>query len=167
MLRNRFSDYVAEAPVDQKTEQRFIPPPVYLLGALGAMVLLNRIFPGPKVVPAGLRRLGLVGILAGMGLGAWGAVLFRKTGTPVIPTEKPTALVNDGPYRFTRNPMYLGMAVLLGGVGILMAGLLPLLVIPVFLGLLTSQVIRREEQTLAQSFGEAYQRYVAKVPRWL
>lgn len=167
MLRNRFSDYIAEAPAEQKMEPMFIPPPLYLLGALGAMALLNRLAPGPKVIPAGLRRLGFLGILAGMGLGTWGALLFRRTGTPVIPTRQPTALVSDGPYRFTRNPMYLGMTVLLGGVGLLMAGLLPLLVVPVFLGLLTSRVVRREERTLAETFGDAYQRYVAKVPRWL
>ena len=63
--------------------------------------------------------------------------------------------------------MYLGMAVLLGGVGLLMAGLLPLLVIPVFLGLLTSRVIRREEQTLERTFGDTYRQYQAKVRRWL
>jgi protein-S-isoprenylcysteine O-methyltransferase Ste14 len=167
MIQSRMTEYMEPAEAAQKREPLFIPPPVYMLAAAAAaMVLLNRIGPEPRIVPRPLRRLGVLGILAGFGLSAWGATLFHRSKTSVLPTEQPKALVTEGPFRFTRNPMYLGMAVVLAGFGVLLRSLLPLLVIPVFLGLLTSRVIRAEEQSMARTFGDAYEQYKASVPRW-
>lgn len=167
MLRSRISDYIEPAPAEQALRPRPVPPPLYLLGALAGMALLERFVPGPKVVPSALQRLGVVGILGGIALSVWGATLFRRTGTTLDPAGEPKALVTEGPFRFTRNPMYLAMTIILGGVAVLLGRLLPLLAIPAFVGLLTARVIRGEEQTLEQTFGEDYRRYRAGVPRWL
>ncbi len=167
MIQSRMKEYLASAEQAGTGEPLFIPPPVYMLAAAGAMVLLDRIAPRPRIVPRPLRGLGVLGILAGLGLAGWATSQFRRSGTSVLPFEPPRVLVTGGPFRFTRNPIYLGMAVALGGIGILLRSLAPLLVVPVFLGLLTGRVIRREERALERTFGEAWQQYKASVPRWL
>jgi protein-S-isoprenylcysteine O-methyltransferase Ste14 len=167
MLRNRIMDYVEPTVAPEQPESHRIPPPLYLLGALGLMAVLNRVAPGPRIVPVSLRRFGIVGIVAGLGLGAGSVGLFRHRGTPVLPFREPKVLVTDGPYRFSRNPMYLGLTMVLAGAGWMFGTLTPLLVVPVFVGLLTGRVIRREEQSLARTFGDSYRQYASRVRRWL
>ncbi len=167
MVRSRMTEYLEPIQAHRQPQPLFIPPPLYMLAAAGAMILLNGIAPQPRIVPRPLRSVGVLGILAGLGLGAWGVTQFRRSRTPILPFEPPRVLVTEGPFRFTRNPMYLGMVVALGGIGVLLRGLVPLLVIPVFLGLMTSRVVRGEEQTLERTFGDAWQQYKTTVPRWL
>jgi len=107
--------------------------------------------------------------LVGFGLAASAAGLFFKAKTTVHPEapEKATTLVVDGVYRFTRNPMYLGMLLVLLGWAVYLGNLLALVVAFVFVLYINRFQIRREEVALAANFGEAYVAYRTRVRRWL
>jgi protein-S-isoprenylcysteine O-methyltransferase Ste14 len=105
----------------------------------------------------------------GLGLTVAAAAAFRfaRHGTSVHPFHQPTALVTDGPYRITRNPMYLGMVIALLGIAVWLGSLTPLLVIPVFARLIQRLFITNEERRLSDVFGAAYHEYRNRVRRWL
>jgi protein-S-isoprenylcysteine O-methyltransferase Ste14 len=102
-----------------------------------------------------------------IGLILWAALLFKRAGTNIRPFLPSTALVLSGPYRFTRNPMYLGMAGTLLGAGVFMGSITPFVVIPAFMALITERFIVREEEKLEAAFGREYLDYKARVWRWL
>ena len=103
----------------------------------------------------------------GLALIIWAALLFRRAGTGIVPFSDATALVAEGPYRFTRNPMYLGMAAMLLGAALLLGSLTPFLVIPAFMALIAERFILPEEAMLEREFGERYAAYKLRVRRWL
>lgn len=110
----------------------------------------------------GVAILGL-----GFGLMTWAWWLFRQRGTPIRPTDRAVTLVTGGPFRFTRNPMYLGIVGMLLGVAVWI-GSVPMLIAPVGFVVLMSRVfIPFEERSLRESFGGAYEAYAKKVRRWL
>ena len=92
---------------------------------------------------------------------------FTRAGTPVVPFERSTTLVTGGSYRFTRNPMYLGMVLLLSGVAALLGTLSPWLVIPIFTAVIQTNFIRGEERFLEELFGDSYRAYKTRVRRWI
>jgi protein-S-isoprenylcysteine O-methyltransferase Ste14 len=98
---------------------------------------------------------------------AWSFRRFWASGTSVIPVKPTTALVTNGPYRFTRNPMYLGMLLLYTAVACWLEFVWPLLLSPVLVWLLGAQVIKREERYLERKYGDEYRRYQMQVRRWL
>ena len=97
-----------------------LPPVWFLLGGLG-MLALHRGLPAALVMPQPWNWLGLVPVAVGLALALSAARLFRRAGTPVAPWETPSALVAAGPYRFSRNPMYLGLALCLSGFAVWLA----------------------------------------------
>ena len=144
------------------------PPPLVLLIALVSSGLLQRFVHG--TIPTG-RALGLgLGsglILIAVGLLAWSSGLFRKTGQDLRPWVTTPELIIEGVYRFTRNPMYLGMALVQTGTGLMLRSpwflaLLPVTMIAIFL-----IAIRPEERYLQQKFGDAYLDYKRRTRRWL
>ena len=146
---------------------RLLVPPVYFLVALLLMVFFHRVVPWVRVLEAPYRYAGIVLAALALGLGAWAAVLFRRAGTDVRPFMPSTALVVAGPYRLTRNPMYLGMAGILLGAAIFMGSLTPFVVIPAFMALITERFILPEEAKLEAAFGRDYLDSKARVRRWL
>ena len=105
--------------------------------------------------------------LAGAALAAWAWLLFRKAKTTRVPGQASSAMVAWGPYRFTRNPMYVGLAVAyLGEAGILRQ-LWPVLLLPLVLAYLNWIVIPVEEEKLREVFGSRYEEYQSRVGRWL
>lgn len=144
-----------------------VPPPAYFLIAIILMALLNRYFPVMRWLEFPWRYSGILLIVAGFLLSASGSMLFRKLDTRLRPGAKATTLVTGGPFRFTRNPMYLGLMTMLAGTGILLGSLTPLIMIPLVFLLLHFQFILREEQWMESWFGEPYLRYKKKVRRWL
>jgi protein-S-isoprenylcysteine O-methyltransferase Ste14 len=142
-------------------------PPVYFFAALALMVTLHRVVPVWQVVPATWRRAGWLPILAGLIMACWAAGLFRLRKTTLRPGVASSRLVTDGPFRFTRNPMYLGMALALAGVAGHLGSLSPWLVLPAFVGAIDRFVVPVEEAMLRESFGEEYGRYLANVRRWI
>ena len=100
-----------------------------------------------------------------MALDIWAVATFRRLGTTPNPAGPTTALAVGGPYRFTRNPMYLGLVFLMAGLAFLANALWPLVLLPVVI--VRRAVIDREERDLTAEFGEEYLRYKARVRRWL
>ena len=107
---------------------RRIIPPVYFLAALLLMLGLHYLLPLTEWIREFIRYAGITLIVLGVAIAAWGSRAFDKAGTPVKPFETTTMLVTHGLYRFTRNPMYLGMVLVLLGTGFLLGSLTPLLV---------------------------------------
>jgi protein-S-isoprenylcysteine O-methyltransferase Ste14 len=122
------------------------------------------LWPQPTAV-ASLLGWGL--LLAGVLLAVSAAYLFRRGGTTPNPTKPTTALVIGGPYRLTRNPMYVGMATLYFGGTLLLNDPWPLAFLPVVIALVRRRVIAREEAYLERRFGDEYRAYKARVRRWI
>ena len=113
------------------------------------------------------RGLALTLIVGGLLLDGMAAGLFRRRGTAVEPWKPTTVLINEGPYRFSRNPIYLGFAVTYVGLAIAMNSWVALLLLFPCLVVVDRLVIQREERYLAAKFGAAYDAYRLKVRRWL
>ena len=92
---------------------------------------------------------------------------MRRAGTSVNPTEPTTVLVMDGPFKFTRNPLYLSLALFYAGVATLVNALWAMLMLPIVLLVINRGVIGREERYLERKFGEQYIQYKERVRRWL
>ena len=155
------------APQSQVPHSRILVPPVYFLVALLLMAFFNHVAPGARLLEAPYRYGGIVLMAIALGLIVWAAALFRRARTSVLPYEPSTSLVIAGPYRFTRNPMYLGMAGILLGAAVYMGSITPFIVIPAFMALISERFIVPEEAKLEATFGRAYLDYKARVPRWL
>jgi len=148
-------------------ESRTIVPPLYFLVALLVMGFFHAVVPGAYIIQAPYRYGGIVLMVLAIGLILWAAALFRRAGTNIRPYLPSTALVVSGPYRFTRNPMYLGMAGTLLGVAVFLGSITPLVVIFAFMGLIKERFILPEEAKLEAAFGSDYVQYKERVRRWL
>ncbi|MGE5521823.1 MAG: methyltransferase family protein [Candidatus Dadabacteria bacterium] len=143
-----------------------IPPPLYYLMAILAMILLHLFAPLGRWLHYPWRLIGIVFILSGFSLSVGSAMYFRKLGTKTTPGTKPTLVVTTGPFRFTRNPMYLGLLTILVGISILLGTISPLIVIPVIF-LVFHTFVSREEKWMEEWFGDYYLSYKKKTRRWL
>lgn len=146
---------------------RRVLPPIYFLGALLLMAGLHVAFPILQVVPFPYRYTGAGLVLGGILLAGWAAWLFGRAGTTIKPFQESSALVVRGPYRVTRNPMYVGMVTVLSGIALLLGSLSPGIIIPPFVALMNRRFIRFEEAVLERAFGAEYREYKARVRRWL
>ncbi|HEY3065929.1 MAG TPA: isoprenylcysteine carboxylmethyltransferase family protein [Methylomirabilota bacterium] len=142
-------------------------PPVYFLAFVVLMLILDVVAPLADVIPRPLRHVGTILIVAGALLSLSATLLFRRARTTIKPFRQSSALVRGGPYRVTRNPMYLGMVVALIGVAIRLGALTPFVVVPVFAWIIQTAFIQAEERLLEQTFGAQYAQYRARVRRWL
>ena len=142
-------------------------PPVIYAGAFGVGLMLEGV--GRTDVPGATLRFGLGGLLLVLGLGLMGLALraFRAAGTHVEVYLPATALVVTGPYRFTRNPIYIGMTMAYLGVGLLTDSLWVLVLALPVLGVMHYGVVLREEAYLTFKFGEQYRDYTRTVRRWI
>ena len=111
--------------------------------------------------------VGLALVLAGIAVAIWGVVTFRHHQTAVLPFYPARQLVQSGPYRYTRNPMYLGMTLAHIGGSLALNALWPLILLPMALVFLYQTVIRQEEAHLIQAFPREYAGYLARVRRWI
>ena len=143
------------------------PPPLIFAGALGAGLLVNRLRPTPFLPRTFSRVLGWPLVVAGLLLGLWGFREMRRAGTNVDPREPTTAIVEAGPYRFTRNPLYVGMTLVYSGISARANALPALPLLPAVLHVVHYKVIKREERYLEGKFGEEYLRYKGRVRRWI
>jgi protein-S-isoprenylcysteine O-methyltransferase Ste14 len=146
---------------------RWVLPPVWLLVALAASFALDRWLPLVRLVPVPWNYLGLVPLGFGAVMSLTAAMSFRRAGTPVVPFTPSTALVTDGWFRMTRNPMYLGLSLILGGVALIDGTLGAFLPLPVFVAILQLRFIKLEESFLEGIFGNDYRAYKARVRRWV
>lgn len=141
------------------------PPMVWLL-ALVVGWWLHRFLPWPARGD-GIAWVGLVVIAVGVLLALWALLTLRAAQTPVEPWKATRAIVDRGPYAFTRNPIYLAFAFVVLGVGLWTNRLAVVaMVVPAFI--ITDRVIvLREERYLTRKFGEAYLAYRQRVRRWI
>jgi len=142
-------------------------PPHWLMGSIAVMVALHWLSPGPRWLAfpwtlggVAVAALGLLVMVASAGM-------FRRLGTGVRPFTPATVLVARGPFRVSRNPMYLGMVLMLVGLGMALGTTVPLLVPPLFAVVIDRRFIRREEEFLADRFGAPYREFCGRVRRWL
>ena len=142
-------------------------PPVYFLGALGGAVMLHYVVPFVAVIPRPWHLAGGVLVAVGLAFIVLPARTFQTKGTAIKPFERSSVLITDGFYAITRNPMYLGMVLVVTGVATLLRGAAPFFVPVLLAALLQSRFIRFEERALAQVFGDDYRSYQARVRRWL
>ena len=143
------------------------PPPLIYAVALGAGLLLQRAFP-IVLAPARLTRaLGWPLIGASFLLGGSAFRTMLRANTNVDPRHPATTVVVAGPFRYTRNPIYLSFTMLYLGIASLRNALWPLVLLPGVLLLMRRGVIDREERYLEGKFGEQYLQYKARVRRWL
>jgi len=148
------------------------PPPFLFAGAfLGGLALEKWVYrlpiagTGAALAPLGV--LGAVTAAAGLALTAWSMLTFAKARTAIVPVFPASRLVVSGPYRFSRNPMYVGLTALHVGLALLLDVAWPLALLPPALAALYVFVVRREERYLSSAFGDAYRAYVRTVRRWI
>lgn len=146
-----------------------IPPPVIALACVALAWLLARFTPGfayplPARIP-----ITVILVLTGISLVLSAVFAFRRVKTTPNPHTpgKSTSVVRSGPYRFTRNPMYLGLAFVLLGICAYLANPLALVAIIALVAYLTRFQIMPEERILLENFGETYAQYTRSVRRWL
>lgn len=111
--------------------------------------------------------LGWLWTVAGLALLAWTLWMFHRHHTTVSPYAAATSLCTDGPFRFSRNPIYLGDWLIFVGVSLLLNTVWPLLFSPLIWIVLRYGVIRHEEAHLSARFGDAYRQYQTRVRRWI
>jgi len=147
--------------------KRIIYPPVWLLLGLISIFALNELYPVIRFTSLVFQALGGVVIVVGLLLLVTANGLFVRAGTDVIPFRKVSSLVTTGIYRFTRNPMYLGMVAVPLGCALTVGVVSALLVPAVFAVIVEARFIRPEEQMLRELFPEQYPAYCQRVRRWL
>jgi protein-S-isoprenylcysteine O-methyltransferase Ste14 len=143
------------------------PPPLIYAGALVAGLLANRRYHIPFLPRRLARTLGWPLVACGLAVGFLGAREMRRAETNVDPRKPATALVTGGPFRYTRNPLYLSMTMIYGGISALANVLPAALLLPVVLRLMRRGVIEREERYLERKFGDEYVQYKVGTPRWI
>jgi protein-S-isoprenylcysteine O-methyltransferase Ste14 len=150
---------------------RFPPPLLFVAGWLIGWALDRLVVRMRLVGDAGNRTpiliLGWLGIVSGLAFAAWGITTFRGARTAIVPIKPARTIVASGPYRWSRNPMYVGLTAVYAGVALVLNAAWPLILLPLVLTALWFLVIRREERYLAHAFGETYFRYRQSVRRWL
>ena len=142
-------------------------PWVFVLTYLAGAGLESILHYGEFMKHAFVTAAGWIVFLIGAGLAAWGWWMFHRARTTRVPGETSTTLVTWGPYRFTRNPMYVGLSIAyLGEAGIL-HHVIPVALLPLTLVYVNQVVIPIEEERLHEVFGAEYKRYCMRVRRWL
>ncbi|MBI5752434.1 MAG: isoprenylcysteine carboxylmethyltransferase family protein [Hydrogenophilales bacterium] len=144
-----------------------IYPPLLTLLLILTMAALHYALPRPLLIHPPFNSLGFVLIAAGVSMNLWPAWWFRSNQTTIDPRGNAIYLAQEGLYRVSRNPMYLGMLILLLGVSIYLGSLISFLAPPLFVWIVTVRFIRHEEQALLDCFGDEYIRYKARVRRWV
>ena len=145
------------------------PPPLLYVGALTVALLLN-VFTPMSFASCCRLLLWLTGAaLIALGLMLSAAVVwtFRRSRTPVSPRRPTTGIVRAGPYRYSRNPDYVGQMMIYLGAAVAAGSWWPFLLLPLLMVGIQRGVVRREERYLEARFGQEYRDYKARVPRWV
>jgi protein-S-isoprenylcysteine O-methyltransferase Ste14 len=143
------------------------PPPLIYAGTLVAGLLANRRYHVPFLPRRVARILGWPLLACGLVIGFLGSREMRRAETNVDPYKPATSVVTGGPFRFTRNPLYLSFTMIYGGIATIANALPAALLLPIVLRLMRRGVIEREERYLERKFGDEYIEYKEEVPRWI
>ncbi len=147
--------------------QVMVPPPLVFLGYLIGVLIANWLIPFPTPWTIPLRVAGAIIAIAGFFLAGSAISQMRKAHTSPDPHHAVAALVTGGPYRFTRNPIYLGFLLIYLGFTLLAGTLWGLIVSPFLIWTITGAAIHAEEVYLDGKFGDQYKEYRSRVRRWI
>jgi protein-S-isoprenylcysteine O-methyltransferase Ste14 len=152
---------------DQDNPGIRLPPPLIYLLPLILGLLLHRRAPLPFLPRSAARGLGWPLIGGGAVLNGWFLQTMREADAP-IRTDRPVpTLTTEGPFRYSRNPSYLALAIIYLGIAVLRNSLWAVLLLPVVLTVIQREVIGREERYLERTFGDEYLDYKGRVRRWV
>jgi protein-S-isoprenylcysteine O-methyltransferase Ste14 len=145
-----------------------LPPPIWVLLYLIIARAVSWLFPWRELLDLQIVWLGVALVAIGVALSVWAFLLFRREGTEINPTsEMNKSLVVRGPFRFTRNPMYLGLLIVTLGIAF-WVGSLPMFAVPVLAFATANWAhIPFEEAKMRRQFGAAFEQYMRRVRRWI
>lgn len=143
------------------------PPPLIYAVVFALGYALDRSYPVSLRPDASARWLGWAIFAAGLCVLALGGAYLHRAGTPVSPYRPSTTLVTAGPYRYSRNPLYIALTLAYLGAAVVVNTVWPVMLLPGLLLVMQWGVISREERYLERRFGDEYRRYRARVRRWL
>lgn len=144
-----------------------IVPDVYFFTLLILSILFHFMVPISKLLPYPYTLSGIILIICGFALTLSTNAALLKQRTSNKPNEIPTVFITSGPFRLSRNPIYLGMTIILFGIEVLLGSLSPLIFPVIFVIIINSLIIPDEENILEKKFGEEYLEYKKRVRRWL
>jgi protein-S-isoprenylcysteine O-methyltransferase Ste14 len=144
----------------------FKPYPVFIV-IIFALVgfLIHGFF--PAFIYTSSMGLSLVFFTVGIFFIAWAIRFFRVNKTTVMPFETPKQFIKEGPFRYTRNPIYLGMFLMLVGIYVMLGNVANVILLALFVSIMNRLIIVGEEKTLEREFGDKYVEYKASVGRWI
>ena len=159
------SDRAESNPADHAGVR--VPPPLIYVVLFGLALLLHQLVPLTflPILPA--RVVALICLGCGAILVVWSGLLFRRANTNVVPVKPTTALVLTGPYRLTRNPIYLAFLCIYLAAALWFGVVWALVLVPLVVLTVQRLAIIKEERYLEQKFGDAYRQYRAHVRRWI
>jgi len=140
-------------------------PPIYFISLL-ILTVLTFVIP-IKIIIKPYNYFGIILILFGIIMNLWTDQLFKKTHTNVKYHKIPNKLIVSGPFKFSRNPMYLGMLAILLGVAIIIGNLISFIFPIIFIIIINKKHISTEEKNMEKTFGKEYLKYKNKVRRWI
>ncbi len=160
---------MTEKPSTERAEKPLAPPPILYLLTLAAAVVLDRLLPLLAIWQSGKLTtvIGVALALLAMVIFASALMRFKQAGTHVPHWMPTTALVTDGIFAYSRNPIYVAMTMLYLGIALIVASPWMLILLPPLLIIMQLGVIKREEAYLREKFGQAYIDYCARVRRWM
>jgi protein-S-isoprenylcysteine O-methyltransferase Ste14 len=153
-------------PVLFRAVLRVPVPWVFVIAYLGG-VGLEQAFRRGHANSTVLTAMGIAVFATGVAIAGWGWFLFHRAHTTTTPGEAPAAFVTRGPYRVTRNPMYLGLVIAYIGEAAILNQVWPVAVLPLVIAYVNWIVIPVEEEKLEEVVGSEYQQYCGRVRRWL
>ena len=151
--------------MQEQSHPKILPPHVAIVSLI-LVIFLHYSFPTPWISKP-FNYFGILFFAAGILILFWSFGLFKKKETPILPGKKPTALVIEGPYKFTRNPMYLGVTTALLGIALYLGDILAFMSPTFFFMFVSIRFIPREEKLMLKLFGKRYLDYKKKVRRWI
>ncbi len=144
-----------------------IPPPAWWFLCLIYGIAIHFVWPVKQLIPFPYTLIGIIPLLWGGFITIQGDQIFRRRKTTIKPHEMPSRMVTDGPFSYSRNPIYLGMAGILAGVAILLGSMTPWLGPLAFFILMDRVYLPFEEKMLSTVFGSEYDSYRNRVRRWV
>ncbi len=144
-----------------------IMPPTYFIILLFLSIGIHFVFPVIKLISPPYNYLGILIIILGIILNLWTDLLFKKKQTTVKPHKMPSFFISSGPFRISRHPMYLGMALILLGVAVFLGSLISFVFPIIFIVIMEKLFIPIEEKNLEKKFGNKYIAYKKRVRKWI
>lgn len=147
--------------------KRYIYPPMWLAFGIVAQFVCNEYFPGSRFTSTGYQIGGSVILVVGLALLVFAGGLFKQADTDLVPFKNVSALVTTGIYAYTRNPMYLGMALILLGCAVIVGAATAFIMPALFVPIIQYRFILPEEAMLRELFPDTFPDYCNQVRRWI